>query len=111
MPHASFLPPFLLALTGICLIAAPSRGEERQRFNSPGDKIQYAIGVEVARNFKNQGLELNLDLVTKGMRDALSGEKLLVSEKELRSILISVQSDIRRKQSLARRGGAGEKKP
>ncbi|WP_188055336.1 FKBP-type peptidyl-prolyl cis-trans isomerase N-terminal domain-containing protein [Oryzomonas rubra] len=111
MPHTSILSPFLLILTGICLIAAPSHGEERQQLNSSGDKIQYAIGVEVARNFKNQGLELNLDLVTKGMRDVLSGEKLLVSEKELRSILISVQSDIRRKQSLARQGVTGDKKP
>lgn len=111
MPHVSVLSPFLLALTGICLIAAPSRGEERQPFTFPGDKIQYAIGVEIARNFKNQGLELNLDLVMKGMRDGLSGEKLLVSEKELRSILISVQSDIRRKQSLVKQGVTGDKKP
>ncbi|WP_168206039.1 FKBP-type peptidyl-prolyl cis-trans isomerase N-terminal domain-containing protein [Geobacter sp. FeAm09] len=89
----------------------PAHGEDRHQLNSPGDKIQYAIGVEVARNFKNQGLDLDLEMVAKGMRDGLSGGELLVSEKELRSILISVQSDIRRRQSLVKQGAAGDRKP
>jgi hypothetical protein len=111
MRHASLLSPFLLTLTGICFIATASHGEDRQQLNSSGEKIQYAIGVEIARNFKNQGVELNLDMVMKGMQDGLSGDKLLLSEKELRGILISVQSDIRRKQSLVKQGGAVDKKP
>ncbi|GFE60418.1 FKBP-type peptidyl-prolyl cis-trans isomerase N-terminal domain-containing protein [Geobacter sp. AOG2] len=111
MQRVTFIPLYLLALTGICLIATPSRGEDKQPFKSSNDKIQYAIGVEVARNFKNQGMILDLDMVIKGMRDGLSGGQLLVSEKELRGILISVQSDIRRKQSLSKREAAGDKRP
>jgi FKBP-type peptidyl-prolyl cis-trans isomerase FklB len=83
---------------------------EEQVFKSPKDKINYAIGAEVARNYKNQGLELNPDMVMKGMRDALSGGKLLVPEKELRAVLIAVQSEIRRKQSSSPKPVSAESK-
>ena len=65
----------------------------------PGDKTSYALGVDLARNLKRQGIEVDLDAVVRGLRDGLSGEKLLVPEKEFRQLLIKVQTDMRRKQS------------
>jgi FKBP-type peptidyl-prolyl cis-trans isomerase FklB len=93
--------------------------EEAKTLSSPKGKLNYAIGVEIARNYKSRGIDIDLDMVTRGMKDGVSGEKLLLSEKELRNILISVQSDLRRKQSAAKRSpgtgfvGAGDdsKKP
>ncbi len=65
------------------------------------EKVSYAIGVETVRNFKNKGVDFDLDMVLKGMKDGLAGTGTLISEKELRSVLISVQSELRRKQSAA----------
>lgn len=93
----------LMLIAGLCLLFSQAGAEELPAFRSPKDKINYAIGAEIARNYKNQGMELDTDMVMKGMRDAISGGKLLISEKELRGILISVQSDIRRKQSLSKK--------
>ena len=53
-------------------------------------------------------MEINIDLVMKGMMDGLSNKKLMVSENELRGILISVQSDIRRKRSFPKKASADD---
>lgn len=104
MRHKIVLFLFLSAvMTGVCLQDNPSYAGQEQMLSTPDDKIQYAIGVEIARNFKSQGMELDLDLVMKGMHDALSGGGLLVSEKELRGILISIQSEIRRKRAISKK--------
>jgi hypothetical protein len=107
---AAILLAFILSLVAICLVGDPSYAGQDGTFKSPSDKIPYAIGIEIARNFKNNGMDLDVDLVVKGLRDGLAGEKLLVSENELRGILISVQSDIRRKRSQAKRGSADSNK-
>ena len=38
------------------------------------DQVNYAIGVHLIGNFKRQGVDIDLDLVIKGMRDAYSGK-------------------------------------
>jgi FKBP-type peptidyl-prolyl cis-trans isomerase FklB len=90
----------LLAVVGS---AQMSYSEESQIFRTPTEKVNYAIGVEIASNYKSQGIDLDLEMVVKGLKDGVTGGKLLIPEKELRNILISVQSDLRRKRSVAKR--------
>ena len=47
------------------------------------DQVNYAIGVAIIGNFKKQGMDIDLPLVMKGMQDASSGEKLLLTNAEL----------------------------
>jgi hypothetical protein len=35
------------------------------------DRVSYGIGVSVMQNFKQQGLEIDLDVLMQGMQDAL----------------------------------------
>ena len=90
---------------GIGLLAAQAHAEEQQVFRSPMDQVNYGIGVEVVRNFKNQGIEVDLDMVIKGMKDGLSG-KILVSEKELRKTMTAFQTELRQKQATTRKFAA-----
>jgi UDP-GlcNAc:undecaprenyl-phosphate/decaprenyl-phosphate GlcNAc-1-phosphate transferase len=61
------------------------------------DKVNYGIGVGVARNFQRQGIEVDLDSVIKGMRDVLSGAKLAVTEEELDKIMTAFQAEVQKK--------------
>ena len=45
-----------LAVMGICLLAAQVSAQETAVFKTPKEKVSYGIGVEVARNFKHQGI-------------------------------------------------------
>jgi FKBP-type peptidyl-prolyl cis-trans isomerase len=101
------------------LLTAQVHAEETQALRTQQDKVSYGIGVEMADNLKRQGIEVdfgknpkpqwnevNLDLVIKGLKDQLSGEKLLMPERELRRNLIMFQSELRRKQVQTRTVGS-----
>jgi FKBP-type peptidyl-prolyl cis-trans isomerase len=99
-----------LALLGIGLLSAQVNGQEPAVFKTPGEKASYGIGVEVARDLKRQGIEVDPDLMAKGLRDALSGQKLLLSEDDLRAIMKGFQEEMRQKQAEAARIAAENNK-
>ena len=72
------------------------------------EKVSYAIGVDIAKNFKQQGIEINVDSLTKGMRDGLAGGKLLMTDEELVATLTSYQAELNKKRAEAMKAAAEE---
>lgn len=86
-----------LALLGVMLLTAACT-QEPTELKTEKDKVNYGIGVSVARNFKQQKMDVDVDLVVKGLRDELEGKQLLLSQDELRKTMVAYQNDLRRKQ-------------
>lgn len=80
----------------------PDQSAEPPVLKTNRDKANYAIGVNVASNLKHQGIEIDLDLVMKGMKDTFSGAKLLLSDEDLRKTISLYQAEVRRSQAKAR---------
>jgi FKBP-type peptidyl-prolyl cis-trans isomerase FklB len=70
------------------------------------EQQSYAVGVDLIRNFKRQGIQLNSDAMVRGMQDALSGQKLLMTDEQIRTTLSTYQEEIKKKRIQAR-GGTG----
>ena len=85
------------AFLGILLITAQASAAETNVLKTQKDKINYGIGVSVLRNFNQQGIEIDLDVVIKGMRDAQAGGKLLMTEEDLSATLNAYQKELRDK--------------
>jgi len=99
-----------VTVLGIGLLAAQVGAGEPPVLKTPKDKISYGIGVDVGRNFKRLGIDLDVDLLVKALRDTLTGEKLLLSEDELRATMNAFQAELRQKQVQATRVAALENK-
>jgi FKBP-type peptidyl-prolyl cis-trans isomerase FklB len=69
---------------------------------SQNDKLSYAIGVQVAGGIKSQGIDVNPEMVARGVRDALAGSTLLLSEAEIDAVIFSLERDMRLQQEAAR---------
>lgn len=91
-----------LLVLGSGFLAVQAGAEESGMFRSPMDKVNYGIGLEVVRNFKNQGIDVDLDMVIKGMKDGVSGNSL-IPDKELRKIMTAFQTELRQKQATAKK--------
>lgn len=102
-------PKWIIAL-GIVLMTAQALAEEASLLKTPKDMVNYSLGVGIARNFKRQGIEIDQELVIKGLRDVLSGGKLLMTEKELRKTMNDLQAEVRRNQAAAIRVATVENK-
>lgn len=92
------------------MIAAGGFAQESPVPQTQEDKINYGIGVGIARNLKSQGLEIDLEMVTRGMRDTLTGAKLLVPEAELGVIMTNFQQEAQQKALQARKLAAEKNK-
>jgi len=74
------------------------------------DKVSYGIGVQVAKTLKAQGIDINPDLLVKGLRDGLTGQKLLMSDEDLSTTMTALQQEVTQKQMAERAKQADENK-
>jgi FKBP-type peptidyl-prolyl cis-trans isomerase len=91
-----------ILVVGLGLLAISAMAQDSTAPTSQKDKVSYGIGVGVAKTLKAQGIDVNLDLVLKGLHDALSGQKLLMSDEELNSIMAALQQEVNQRQNQER---------
>jgi FKBP-type peptidyl-prolyl cis-trans isomerase FklB len=90
--------------------AQPAKAEDHSILAAQQANVSYAMGADIARNFKRMQIDFDLDQLVTGMKDELSGAKLRLSEAEIRSIMAAFQGELRRKQVLATRAAGLENK-
>ena len=77
-------------------------------FKDTKEKASYSIGVSIGQNFKNQGADLNLEIVLQGMKDAVEGKKTLMTDQEIQETMMSFSTQMRAK-AQEKQKEAGEK--
>src|SRR4026207_1977163 len=62
------------------------------------DKVSYSIGMDSGRNIKRQNLEVNVEALSSGIRDMLSGGKTALTDDEAREVMMAFSAEMRNKQ-------------
>jgi FKBP-type peptidyl-prolyl cis-trans isomerase FklB len=88
----------LIAALGIFLLTSQVNAEETLVLKDQNDKVSYSIGVNIGNNLKRQSIDVNTDALTQGIKDALSGSKALMTEKEVNDTLKNFQQEMKAKQ-------------
>ena len=52
------------------------------------EMTSYSLGVETARGYKRLGMDVDIDLIIRGMKDVVSGRKLLMTDDDITSALV-----------------------
>jgi FKBP-type peptidyl-prolyl cis-trans isomerase FklB len=84
---------------GLCAMQASAQDAAPQ---TDKDKLSYAIGVQVAKGIQAQGIDVDAEGVAKGVRDALAGATLLLTEQQIETAMMGLQEEMQRKQEQAR---------
>lgn len=92
------------------LLAIPVRAQDSTAPATQKDKVSYGIGVQLAKSLKNQGVDVNSDRLIQGLRDALSGQKLLMSDDDINTTMAALQQEMTQKQMRERAKQADENK-
>src|SRR6202051_2385102 len=79
-------------------------------FKTQKEKVSYAIGMEMGKGVKAQGLDVDPSILVQGMKDAMSGAKPQMIEEELRQVITALQQEIRQKQMQVQEAAAAENK-
>src|ERR1700682_5426444 len=78
---------------------------------TPKEKASYAVGMNYGTGLRKQAVDIDPAIAARGLRDALAGGKMLLSDEEMRTVLTQLQADLRKKQQdkAQQLGGANQK--
>lgn len=75
------------------------------------DKASYAVGMSIGTGLHRQGVPVDAALVARGLRDAMTGAKSLLTDDEMKAVLTQLQSQVREQQQAKTvEAAAGNKK-
>ena len=58
------------------------------------DKLSYSVGIDLGKNLKRQGIEINPSVMAKGIEDGMSGGAMLLTEQQMKDTLSKFQKDL-----------------
>jgi FKBP-type peptidyl-prolyl cis-trans isomerase FklB len=79
-------------------------------FKTQKEKVSYAIGMEMGKGVKSQGIDVDPIILAQGLRDAMSGAKPQMTEDELKQVITGLQQEMRQKQMQMQEAAAAENK-
>ena len=86
------------AALGIVLLASQVNAADKA-LESKKDKISYIIGYDIGSNFKKQAVDVDPDIIVRGMKDALKGDKGVLSDEEVKEIMTAFNKELMEKRA------------
>jgi FKBP-type peptidyl-prolyl cis-trans isomerase FklB len=80
------------------LVTTPVVAAEKQELKTQKDKISYVVGLDMGNSLKKNMIDVNPEIIAQGIKDALSGEKPLMTEQEMKETIMALQKDLQAKQ-------------
>lgn len=90
------------------LQAQDTPAEAPPKLETLAQRASYAIGTQIGGSMKEQGIEIDLKIVLRGMADALAGRELALSEEQLDAAFTEFQKQMQAKQLEATKKAAAE---
>jgi FKBP-type peptidyl-prolyl cis-trans isomerase FklB len=78
--------------------------------NTQTQKSSYAIGMNIGKNLKRDSVEVDPAVLLRGLKDALAGNKLLLTDDEAKAALTALQAEVRAKEEAKAKAAALENK-
>ena len=88
----------MIVLPAVLSLAGQALAEESAPLKDKKDKISYSIGVDIGTTMKRQPFEVDPDLLVRGIKDSVSGGKMLMADNEVRATLMDLQKELQAKQ-------------
>lgn len=88
----------MLLVFGALAVAIPAgivrAGADPNVFKTEIDKVSYIIGAQIAGNLKKQNVDVNVELLVRGIRETLAGQTSPFGEEEQKAIMMAFQQQL-----------------
>jgi FKBP-type peptidyl-prolyl cis-trans isomerase FklB len=94
--------------------ATPAKSATATALTTRTQKFSYALGMDIGSkvgpSLKKQSVEVDPNLVSQGLKDAMAGAKTRLTEQEAQAVLTEVQSEVnKQRQEKAQKAAAANK--
>jgi len=93
-----------LAVAALCAaltVSGMSFAADAPALQGEKEKLGYSIGMDIGATLKRQSVEVDVDALTKGLKDSYTGGKTLLTEEESRQAIVEYQKQVMAKQAEA----------
>ena len=73
--------------------------QKKTELKTQMQKASYGVGLNIGRNFREEFPEVDIDAMVQGFRDALSGVKPALDDKELGQVMTAFQQEMTTKRT------------
>jgi FKBP-type peptidyl-prolyl cis-trans isomerase FklB len=84
----------LIVILGFLFLVSQAQAQETPVLKNQKDKVSYIIGMDIGNNLKKQSIDVDPNILAKGVKDALSGAKSLLAEKEIQETMGAFQKEM-----------------
>jgi len=88
MKYLSFI------VLAVILICSTGFSVETPKIEDEKDRVNYSIGYQIGGDLRRQGVEIQAELVLKGIQDAFSEKSPLMTPQEMHTVLIDLKKRI-----------------
>jgi len=88
----------LVIIMCMALAAGPVFAAEKVELKTQKDKVSYAIGMDVGNGLKKNEVDVDPDILARGVKDILAGNKPLMTEDEVKTAITGLQKELQAKQ-------------
>jgi FKBP-type peptidyl-prolyl cis-trans isomerase FklB len=103
---------FLLIVLAACQKAGPAAAGalKKEDLDSQKKKVSYAIGLDIGKNFKARSMDIDLDVLFQGLKDAQKTGEPLLKDDEIQKVMTQFQQDMMKAEQEKRQAaGQGNK--
>lgn len=90
--------PVALVILWVLLFVSQGYTQQKAQLKTPKDSVSYSIGVNIGKNFKQQSIDVNPDLLARGIKDVITGSRTQLTDEQVQSILTTFQKEMMAKQ-------------
>ncbi len=88
-----------MAMCGVVALSGASFAADAPELKTDKEKISYSIGMDIGGNLKRGSVEVDPDLLAKGLKDSYGGGKTILTEDQARQAIADFQKTLMAKQA------------
>lgn len=83
-----------MAMCGVVALSGAAFAADAPELKGDKEKLSYSIGMDIGGNLKRQSVEVDPDLLAKGVKDSYGDGKTLLTEEEVRQAISDFQKSL-----------------
>ncbi len=88
-----------IAFFCFALVTIQLSAQKKTTLKTQKEKVSYIIGTDIGKNLKKQSIDVDPELLFKGIKDAFAGNKFLLTDPEIQECMGAFQQEMIAKQS------------
>ncbi|MGD8629627.1 MAG: FKBP-type peptidyl-prolyl cis-trans isomerase [Gammaproteobacteria bacterium] len=83
-----------IAIVGLCMAGSVCMAGEQPKLATENERINYSLGYQIGGDLKSQQVEVDGDILLRGIRDAMDEAEPLLDEAEMHNTLVELKRKV-----------------